>query len=86
VDEELAEGNSHKAGISPGGKTSPWNKPEATAATLRDGWVYTGNIGFLESDGYLHFLGRVKEMIKCSGYSVFPEDVEVMLLNHPAVA
>jgi long-chain acyl-CoA synthetase len=63
-----------------------WNKPEDTAATLRDGWVYTGDIGFLDSDGYLHFLGRVKEMIKCSGYSVFPEDVEIMLLNHPAVA
>jgi long-chain acyl-CoA synthetase len=62
------------------------NKPEATAETLRDGWVYTGDIGRFDEDGYLHFLGRIKEMIKCSGYSVFPEDVEVMLLKHPAVA
>jgi long-chain acyl-CoA synthetase len=61
------------------------NKPEATAATLRDGWVYTGDIGRFDEDGYLYFLGRIKEMIKCSGYSVFPEDAEVMLLNHPAV-
>ena len=61
------------------------NKLEATAATLRDGWVYTGDIGRFDEDGYLYFLGRIKEMIKCSGYSVFPEDVEVMLLNHPAV-
>jgi len=63
-----------------------WNKPEATAATLRDGWVSTGDIGRVDEDGYLYFMGRVKEMIKCSGYSVFPEDVEVMLLKHPAVA
>jgi long-chain acyl-CoA synthetase len=63
-----------------------WNKPEATAETLRDGWVYTGDIGRVDEAGYLYFLGRVKEMIKCSGYSVFPEDVEIMLLNHPAVA
>jgi long-chain acyl-CoA synthetase len=62
------------------------NRPEATAETLRDGWVYTGDIGRIDEDGYLYFLGRIKEMIKCSGYSVFPEDVEVMLLNHPAVA
>ena len=62
------------------------NKPETTAETLRGGWVYTGDIGRFDEDGFLYFLGRMKEMIKCSGYSVFPEDVEVMLLNHPAVA
>lgn len=62
-----------------------WNKPEATAATLRDGWVYTGDIGMLDEDGYLHFLGRMKEMIKCSGFSVFPEEVEMLLLKHPAI-
>jgi long-chain acyl-CoA synthetase len=61
------------------------NKPDATAATLRDGWVHTGDIGRFDEEGYLYFLGRIKEMIKCSGYSVFPEDVEVMLLKHPAV-
>ncbi len=62
------------------------NKAEATAQTLRDGWVYTGDIGRFDEDGYLYFEGRIKEMIKCSGYSVFPEDVEIMLLKHPAVA
>ncbi len=62
------------------------NNPEGTAATLRNGWVYTGDIGRFDQDGYLYFMGRIKEMIKCSGYSVFPEDVEVMLINHPAVA
>jgi long-chain acyl-CoA synthetase len=61
------------------------NRPEATAETLKDGWVYTGDIGSLDEDGYLYFHGRLKEMIKCSGYSVFPEDVEALLNEHPAV-
>ncbi len=52
---------------------------------LREGWLYTGDIGKLDEEGYLYFLGRKKEMIKCSGYSVFPEEVERMLLRHPAV-
>ena len=63
-----------------------WNKPEATAKTLRDGWVHTGDIGKLDADGYLTFIGRFKEMIKVSGYSVFPEEVETILIKHPAVA
>jgi long-chain acyl-CoA synthetase len=71
---------------SPGNFKGYWNKPEATAATLRDGWVHTGDIGRLDADGYLSFLGRFKEMIKVSGYSVFPEEVETILLRHPAVA
>jgi len=62
-----------------------WKRPEATAETLRDGWVHTGDVGFFDEDGYLYFTGRVKEMIKCSGYSVFPEDVEALMLRHPAI-
>jgi long-chain acyl-CoA synthetase len=61
------------------------NRPDATAETLRDGWVYTGDIGSLDEDGYLFFHGRLKEMIKCSGYSVFPEDVEALMNEHPAI-
>ncbi len=63
-----------------------WNKPEATAQTLRDGWVYTGDMGKLDAQGYLTFIGRFKEMIKVSGYSVFPEEVETILIKHPAIA
>ncbi|GGC61697.1 AMP-binding protein [Undibacterium terreum] len=63
-----------------------WNKPEATAQTLRNGWVYTGDMGSMDADGYLTFIGRFKEMIKVSGYSVFPEEVETILIKHPAVA
>ncbi|MFT4102044.1 MAG: AMP-binding protein [Burkholderiaceae bacterium] len=62
-----------------------WNNPEGTAKTLRNGWVFTGDMGCIDADGYLSFLGRFKEMIKVSGYSVFPEDVETMLIKHPAV-
>src|SRR5690606_10286928 len=63
-----------------------WNKPEATAKTLRDGWVFTGDMGRVDADGYLSFMGRFKEMIKVSGYSVFPEEVEAILVRHPAIA
>ena len=71
---------------SPGSFRGYWNKPEATAKTLRDGWVYTGDMGRLDEAGYLCFVGRFKEMIKVSGFSVFPEEVEKILNTHPAVA
>ena len=61
-------------------------RPEATAETLRDGWVHTGDMGRMDEAGYLTFLGRFKEMIKVSGYSVFPEEVEAILNKHPAIA
>ncbi|MEF9948572.1 MAG: AMP-binding protein [Comamonas sp.] len=70
----------------PGNFKGYWNKPEATAKTLKDGWVYTGDMGKFDEDGYLTFIGRFKEMIKVSGYSVFPEEVETILIKHPAIA
>jgi long-chain acyl-CoA synthetase len=70
----------------PGNFQGYWKRPEATAATLRDGWVHTGDMGSLDAEGYLTFSGRFKEMIKVSGYSVFPEEVEVILTKHPAIA
>jgi long-chain acyl-CoA synthetase len=63
-----------------------WNKPEATAKTLKDGWVHTGDMGKIDEHGYLTFIGRFKEMIKVSGYSVFPEEIEAILIKHPAVS
>jgi long-chain acyl-CoA synthetase len=71
---------------SPGNFKGYWNKPEATAQTLRAGWVWTGDVGRVDAGGYLTFMGRTKEMIKVSGYSVFPEEVETILIKHPAVA
>jgi long-chain acyl-CoA synthetase len=70
---------------SPGVFKGYLNRPDATAETLKDGWVHTGDIGYLDEDGFLYFLGRVKEMIKSSGYSIFPEDVEALLNLHPAI-
>ncbi|WP_295379284.1 AMP-binding protein [uncultured Pseudacidovorax sp.] len=62
-----------------------WMRPEATAAMVRDGWVRTGDIGRLDEEGYLTFVGRRKEMIKVWSYSVFPEEVEAILATHPDV-
>lgn len=63
-----------------------WKKPEETRNTLIDGWVYTGDVGKFDQDGFLYLLGRVKEMIKVSGFSVYPEEVEYMLNKFPGVA
>ena len=71
---------------SPGNFKGYWNKPEATANTLKDGWVHTGDMAKLDADGYLTFAGRFKEMIKVSGYSVFPEEVESIMIKHPSIA
>jgi long-chain acyl-CoA synthetase len=62
-----------------------WNKPDATAETLRNGWLHSGDIGVIDEDGYLHYLGRRKEMIKVKGMSVFPGEVEALLGQHPAI-
>ncbi len=62
-----------------------WGRPDATAEALRDGWFHTGDIGAYDEHGYLHFLGRRKEMIKVRGMSVFPSELEVLLGRHPAV-
>ncbi|MBF0550062.1 MAG: AMP-binding protein [Deltaproteobacteria bacterium] len=62
-----------------------WNKPEETQKVLRDGWFYTGDTGCMDEQGYVKFLGRTKELLKCSGYSVFPTEVENLLYRHPAV-
>jgi acyl-CoA synthetase (AMP-forming)/AMP-acid ligase II len=63
-----------------------WNRPDETAEVLRDGWLHTGDIGRMDEEGYLTLSGRKKELIKCSGFSVFPTEVEDLLYKHPAVA
>ncbi len=63
-----------------------WRMPEATAETLRGGWVHTGDLASVDDEGFLHIAGRVKEMIKCGGESIFPAEVERCLLGHPAIA
>jgi len=62
-----------------------WNRPEATAEMLRDGWLYTGDIGYLDEDGYLFITSRKKDLIKPSGHQVFPVEIEEIIAQHPAV-
>ncbi len=61
------------------------NLPEETAAALRDGWLYTGDIGEFDAEGYLYIRDRKKEMAKVSGFNVFPREIEEVLFMHPAV-
>lgn len=70
----------------PGMLSGYWNSPEDTKSTLRDGWFHTGDIGKMDNQGYLTFTGRKKELIKCSGFSVFPSEVEDLLYKNPVIA
>ena len=70
----------------PGNFKGYWNNPEATAQTLRDGWVYSGDIGHLDDEGYLYLVDRKKDMIDSGGVKVYPRDVEEVAARHPAVA
>jgi long-chain acyl-CoA synthetase len=62
-----------------------WNKPEHTAAALRDGWYWTGDVGRLDSEGYLFLLDRSKDMIISGGENIYCTEVEDALYTHPAV-
>lgn len=63
------------------------NNPEATALTIdTDGWLHTGDVGFIDADGHLTIVDRVKELIKYKGFQVAPAELEALLLTHPAIA
>ena len=62
-----------------------WNKPEASAEALRDGWLHTGDSGVITEQGFIRYLGRRKEMLKVNGMSVFPAELEAMLGQHPDI-
>jgi long-chain acyl-CoA synthetase len=62
-----------------------WKEPQATAAVLRDGWYFSGDIVRVDADGFYYILDRSKEMIKYKGFPVAPAEVESLLLEHPAV-
>jgi len=63
-----------------------YHNPGATDEFLAGGWCHTGDIGFLDGEGYLHISGRKKNMVKSGGISIFPEEIEAILRQHPAVA
>jgi long-chain acyl-CoA synthetase len=63
-----------------------WKGEQETAETIRDGWLYTGDIARLDEDGYIYIVDRKKEMIKYKGFSVAPAEIEAVLFEHDAVA
>ena len=62
-----------------------WNMPAETRESLKDGWLATGDIARVDEEGFFYLVGRKKDMIKASGYSVFPAEVEALIYEHPAV-
>jgi long-chain acyl-CoA synthetase len=62
-----------------------WNKPEETADTLRDGWLYTGDIGTVDEDGYFYIVDRKKDMIIAGGFNIYPREIDEVLFEHPKV-
>jgi long-chain acyl-CoA synthetase len=70
---------------SPGVMRGYWRSPDATAEALRDGWLHTGDVGYLDERGYLFIVDRKKDLIIRGGFNVYPRDVEDALVEHPAV-
>jgi long-chain acyl-CoA synthetase len=70
---------------SPGVMRGYWNAPEVTGEALREGWLRTGDIGYLDDEGYLFIVDRKKDLIIRGGFNVYPRDIEDALVEHPAV-
>jgi long-chain acyl-CoA synthetase len=62
-----------------------YKKPEETAAVLEDGWLKTGDIGFMDEDGYVTIVDRKKDMIIASGFNIYPKEVDELLMTHPKI-
>ncbi len=65
--------------------TEYYKKPEQTKEALKDGWLYTGDLGYVDEDGFLFLTGRKKDMIISGGVNVYPGDIEEIIIRHPAV-
>jgi fatty-acyl-CoA synthase len=61
------------------------NNPEATAETIRDGWLHTGDIAFQDEEGFVHIVDRRKDMVISGGFNIYPREIEDVLHEHPAV-
>lgn len=62
-----------------------YNNPEATKDAFMDGWLRTGDVGYVDEDGYVFLVDRIKDLIICSGFNVYPRTIEEAMLHHPAV-
>jgi len=62
-----------------------WNKPEETLKDLKDGWLFSGDLGWEDEDGYFYITDRKKDMIIYKGYNVYPREIEEVILEHPGV-
>src|SRR5258708_39561230 len=60
-------------------------QPEVTAATLRGGWLHSGDLGYLDSDGFYFILDRIKDLVIRGGYNVYPREIEEVLYAHPGI-
>ncbi|MCI3922777.1 long-chain fatty acid--CoA ligase [Paenibacillus sp. TRM 82003] len=84
--EELAEGEIGEVVVrGPQVMKGYWNRPEETAKTLRDGWLFTGDMGTMDADGFFAIVDRKKDIIIASGYNVYPREIEEVLYEHPTV-
>lgn len=61
------------------------NRPEATAETIKDGWLHTGDLGYMDEEGYIFYAGRLKEMINRGGENIYPREIELPLEAHPKI-
>jgi len=62
-----------------------WNRPEDTAATLKDGWLLTGDMGYMDEEGFFYVVDRKKDMIIAGGFNIYPREIEEVLYEHPAI-
>ncbi|MBP3039745.1 AMP-binding protein [Bacillaceae bacterium Marseille-Q3522] len=62
-----------------------WNRPEETAEILKDGWLFTGDLGYMNEEGYFFIIDRKKDMIIAGGFNIYPREIEEVLYEHPAV-
>ena len=72
-------------GTGPIRMTGYYRRPDLTAETVRDGWIHSGDMGYLDDEGFLHLVDRKKDMIDSGGVKVYPRDVEEVIAQHPAV-
>jgi long-chain acyl-CoA synthetase len=62
-----------------------WNDPEETARALEDGWLHTGDIAYMDEDGYVFIVDRAKDMIIAGGFNIYPQEIDTVLFKHPQV-